>query len=607
MKRRLATTLALLSLWLSIVPATDGQAAATPSMVPLLQAPAGAACTPRPPVTVSSVRDGGALRVTIAAGPSAAVPNNRLSSLRLGTLSNATVEADGRPLAAQATLPLPGRPSSIGLLVRRADGVGAVTVPFTVTDDCGEWRSFVGDGSIGQASAPPTPTQPPAATPAAKPAGAGPGASAVCVPRPNVTVSVEWEGPGVRATISANPAGAAPNNRLVSLRTGAIGNAVLTMAGQPVAGNALVPLPGRPQTIVLTVRRSGDAGAVTVPLTVTDDCGDWQTFVGGGHDLFGPEAVPGQQCPSWAHRRYVATAPDGRQLPTWHPPTDPTYQCWFGHEHGDNPAGAPALRGRSAVFGYASARAGLTEAHNGYKVFRWDNVQSVAAPNHNGASLLMIVNQGTSDAGRFTSVYRSVSFDYYNAQDGREAHVQMMAPLGTLYVGCGPDDPSMVLTQQQSNVPGARTISADKCYTPPSTPYEHWMTALYVGLDGGGGWRAYIDPAFGVFNANTYCVVSNNACQLAYSDVRAATGRDPLGTNSLFKGTKREAYLNQVWLANAGNSSTVWTDPYGALASPNAHNAIPQFVASLTAQPSSASTVFGSDKLYDDGTVRAPN
>jgi hypothetical protein len=321
----------------------------------------------------------------------------------------------------------------------------------------------------------------------------------------------------------------------------------------------------------------------------------------------GTTPVAGQQCPSWVHDQYVATGPDGKPYPTWHPPTDPTYKCWFGHEHGDNPSGSPALRGRPVLFGYVGTLAASDEPHAGFKVFRWDNIQHPNAPNHDGAFLLMVVHQGTSGAARFTTVHHSVVFDYYNPNDGREVHIQMMAPFGKLLVGCGANDPTMVLSVQQQNVPGARQVSADKCFNLPTTPYEDWVTAMYVGTDANGGWKAYIDPHFAVFNPNTYCIVSNGACTLGYSDVRAATGADPLSAASWFKGAHREAYLNQVWLDNVGGSSTIWTDPYGKLAAANAPGALAQFIGTMSTRPTGNSASFAGDRVYDDGTVRAPN
>jgi hypothetical protein len=316
--------------------------------------------------------------------------------------------------------------------------------------------------------------------------------------------------------------------------------------------------------------------------------------------------LAGQKCPDSLHDQYQVTGPDGNAYATWHPATHSS-GCWFGHEHGDNPAGAPALAGRPVLFGYAGAKAGIDEPHSGYKVFRWDNVNHPNAAGHTGSNLLMTLHQGTSGAGRFTTVHHSVQVDYVNPNDGRELHLAMMAPFGTLMAGCGANDPSPSLRVQQAAVSGMRQVSTDKCFNLPSIPYEDWITALKVGTDGEGGWTAYFDPHFAVFQPNTYCIASGSSCGLGYSDVRAATQQDPLGPTAGFKGTKREAYLNQVWTDNAGGSTTVWTDAYGRNAEPGTPGSIAQYICALDTRPLVNSSAFGEDRDHDDGTVRVPN
>jgi hypothetical protein len=320
-----------------------------------------------------------------------------------------------------------------------------------------------------------------------------------------------------------------------------------------------------------------------------------------------PEPEVGQRCPAWVHDRYTAPGPDGQPYAAWHPPTDPISGCWFGHEHGDDPTGSPALQGRDVIFGYAGTLAGADEAHVGYKVSRWDDVRHRNAPNHSGASVLMVVHQGSAGANRFVTPHHEVDVDYVNPRDGRAVHVRMLAPFGTLLVGCGANDPTMLLAIPQATGPGARQIAADRCFEAPHIPYEDWITTLYVGADTQGGWRAYVDPHFAIFNPNTYCQPQGDGCALAHSDERAGTGHDPLSPASAFKGTKRETYLNQVWVDNAGGQTEIWTDPFGRLSSPGAPGAIAQYVCTLDVRPQGNSAAFGADRVYDDGTVRAPN
>lgn len=49
-----------------------------------------------------------------------------------------------------------------------------------------------------------------------------------------------------------------------------------------------------------------------------------------------------RECTKAVHDSYYVVGPDGRKYPTWHPPTHVDAGtgevCYFGHEHGDNPA-----------------------------------------------------------------------------------------------------------------------------------------------------------------------------------------------------------------------------------------------------------------------------
>jgi hypothetical protein len=326
--------------------------------------------------------------------------------------------------------------------------------------------------------------------------------------------------------------------------------------------------------------------------------------------------VAGQPCPAWVHDQYRAAGPDGKLYATWHPPTDPEYGCFFGHEHGDDPNGAPALRGRTIIFDYVNGLAGRSEAHVGFKIFRWDNVQHPNAPSHSGAQLVMMIHQGSNNDNAFTEAFHEMSVHYYNPSDGREIHASMLAPFGKLSVGCGANDPQAV-TIQQVNAPGMRQIPGQQCFgaalkdapgtVAGSIPYEDWVTALYIGADSQGNAKAYFDPHFAVFNPNRYCIMQNGTCTLGRSDVRAATGIDPFSTQSQYKGTKREAYLNQAWTTNVGGSTAVWTDVHGKLVAANSPGAIQQYVSAINFRPQVNSSAFDADAENDDGTVRAPN
>jgi hypothetical protein len=106
-------------------------------------------CTQRPPIRLTTVRvDGDRLQVTVSAGASAGVPNNRLSQLRFANGGNSFVDAPGGPTGATGSFDVapPAGATNYTFTVRRAAAGRGVQVPFTVVDACGPWPTFVGGG-----------------------------------------------------------------------------------------------------------------------------------------------------------------------------------------------------------------------------------------------------------------------------------------------------------------------------------------------------------------------------------------------------------------------------------------------------------------------------
>lgn len=107
----------------------------------------------------------------------------------------------------------------------------------------------------------------------------------VCSPRPSVRVSNASDSAGHLVTtivVTSNPG--PTTNAVQALTFGAIRNAsvqVSGVAGQVQSGQR-VPIAGRPQSLTLSISRAVAGQGVFVPLTVTDACGDWPTFVGTG-------------------------------------------------------------------------------------------------------------------------------------------------------------------------------------------------------------------------------------------------------------------------------------------------------------------------------------
>jgi hypothetical protein len=327
-----------------------------------------------------------------------------------------------------------------------------------------------------------------------------------------------------------------------------------------------------------------------------------------------PTPVAGQTCPAWVHDRYATQGPDGKWYPTWHPPTDPQYGCHFGHEHGDDPTGAAALRGRTIPFGYAAIPIGHYEAHPGFKVYVVNNPHgTTGVSTHETASLVVMVHQGSSSNNAFTEARHEVHYHYWNPADGREMHVMVVAMFGELRVrNCSTGQ--LTVINQNPGKPGARVIPGQQCAEgqpfPSGLQYEDWITAMYIGGPADhSSWKAYIDPHFAIFNPGRYCKLQGSTCQLGYTEAAVAGGpNDPASTSSMFKGDHREMYINAVWFANAGGSPDVWTNAFGVSVAAGSPGAIKQYIAPLNFKHTVNSVAVGENHNYDpDGSVHLPN
>lgn len=112
-----------------------------------------------------------------------------------------------------------------------------------------------------------------------------------CVPRPNVGVAVT---PSLDGTLQVRLTAGA--GQLREVRFGSATGALITVADRTNSpGNFSLTLAPNTQQLVFAIRPVPLGATMTVPLTVVDDCGEWRTFVGGGHDAWRaltPTATP---------------------------------------------------------------------------------------------------------------------------------------------------------------------------------------------------------------------------------------------------------------------------------------------------------------------------
>jgi hypothetical protein len=104
-------------------------------------------------------------------------------------------------------------------------------------------------------------------------------------------VQVAPGGGTLQTTITARDAGCpGDNNQLQSIQATRLTNVTVDVATMPgIAASTArqsVALPSHLGSIPLTVRHLAAEQAATVELSVTDGCGSWPTFVGGGPSAF---------------------------------------------------------------------------------------------------------------------------------------------------------------------------------------------------------------------------------------------------------------------------------------------------------------------------------
>lgn len=139
-------------------------------------------------------------------------------------------------------------------------------------------------------TATPIPTSSSTATPAATgTATRTPTITPTPYPRPNVGVQVQPTGTTGRlqVTVTARDAGCNPNNQLSSLHFTSTANGTVdvdNVTGR--TGDFTVQVSPPAPTMTFFVNRAVSGQATTVTLVVTDGCGGWSTFVGGGPNAF---------------------------------------------------------------------------------------------------------------------------------------------------------------------------------------------------------------------------------------------------------------------------------------------------------------------------------
>ncbi len=266
-----------------------------------------------------------------------------------------------------------------------------------------------------------------------------------------------------------------------------------------------------------------------------------------------PTPVAGQACPDWVHNRHVTKGPDGEFYPTWHPPVDPEYNCYFTHEHGDDPRTSLA-NPELPPFGFVGKLAGMPEAHEGFKVFVANrgtrNDEDRIALN----STRIVAHMGTGGVRRYSVRQHSLMFDLV-APSGHRVSVQGMADTGRVGSICE-RDPTLNDTDLTNDIGRTvMTLPGTGCHGQnPDSLYEIWVFKLRLAekVEVIASTAAF-DPITTMNPANPSALHYTEQVFRGFTDLR---------------GCNREAYHGPVYWYNANGPEVFFTDAFGKAGGP---------------------------------------
>ena len=153
---------------------------------------------------------------------------------------------------------------------------------------------------------------------------------------------------------------------------------------------------------------------------------------------------PDDTCTAEQHNAYSTIGPDGLLYPAWHPPTDETTGCTFGHDHGRDPRGSALYASVGQIpLGYANEQLAIYdpttirhEDHVGHKI-EWENDMEMNFGDDLArelfgvrCDLLTKLHQGTHSKDAFTNNLHELVY-HIDCTDGTKFNMTIMAAIGT--------------------------------------------------------------------------------------------------------------------------------------------------------------------------------
>lgn len=141
----------------------------------------------------------------------------------------------------------------------------------------------------------------------------------------------------------------------------------------------------------------------------------------GSPTLYQGNETPNAPCSAAAHDQWMTIGPDGNAYRTWHPQIDEYSWCYYGHEHGSDPA---LFDDTMPAFDYVPAQMGESEGHAGFKVYVMDTMDGLHR-------VRLIHHFGTASTNRVCARFHTVEIKIRRNSDGAlMADLKFMADFG---------------------------------------------------------------------------------------------------------------------------------------------------------------------------------
>jgi hypothetical protein len=176
-------------------------------------------------------------------------------------------------------------------------------------------------------------------------------------------------------------------------------------------------------------------------------------------------------CPAWVHDLHTTVGPDGKEYASWHPQIDPTYWCYFGHEHGSDPSlipGAPAVG-----YGYVAAQVPQDEPNAGFKEFTFRDMSD-------DYWVRFVIHAGTHSERRVCAQFHTLYIQVYDDAGTEKYSAAFKADYGAAFAtgdsggdvllpsNCGYSMPALANSTEQNLQFREINVGAD------SNNYERW-------------------------------------------------------------------------------------------------------------------------------------